>query len=49
MGEIKHLEAVAEKIATDVADYVRSHPQYTAMVQALGEKALAALAAEAGI
>lgn len=49
MGELKHLEAAAQVIAADVVTYVKQHPQYVAAVQALGEKALQALFAEAGL
>jgi len=43
------LEHVAQEIAQDVISYVRQHPAYGQMVTALGDAALRALAAEAGI
>lgn len=44
-----NLEHVAEQIAADVTAQVKQHPQYVAAVQALAEKALQALFAEAGL
>lgn len=39
------IEGAAEATVTDVVAYVKGHPQYAAIVQALGEKAIAAIAA----
>lgn len=46
---VDHLDHVAAAIAADVVSYVRGHPQYAEMVKSLGDTALRALAAEAGI
>ena len=49
MGEFSQVEHAGEQVAADVAAYVKAHPAYAQIVEALGIKALQALAAEAGI
>ena len=44
---MNHVEAVAGEVVNDVIAYVKAHPDYQRIVAQLGEKALAALAAEA--
>ena len=48
-GELDHIaratEAAAEAVVQDTVAYVRSHPQYQPIIQALGEKAIQALMA----
>ena len=50
MGELTHVEraveAAAEAVVQDTVAYVKAHPQYVPVIQALGEKALQALMAE---
>jgi hypothetical protein len=48
-GELTHIEraieAAAEAVVEDTVAYVKSHAQYGAIIQALGEKAVQALMA----
>ena len=46
---VTQAEHVAEQVAADVTAWVRGHPEYGQLVEKLGAKALAMLAAEAGI
>jgi hypothetical protein len=39
------IEAAAEAVVADTVAYVKSHPQYGAIIQALGDKAVQALMA----
>lgn len=47
MADIQHVEktiaAAADTVVADAIAYVRQHPQYGQIVQALGEKAIQAL------
>jgi hypothetical protein len=49
MGELTHIEraieAAAEAVVQDTVAYVKGHPQYGPIIQALGEKAVQALMA----
>ena len=47
--DIRHVEAAADDVVADAVAYVRNHPQYGQIVQALGEQALRALLAAAGL
>ena len=47
--DLKHVEAAADAVVADTVTYVRNHPQYAQLVQALGEQAIRALAAAAGL
>jgi len=46
---MNHVEAVASQTVQDVIDYVKNHPQYGHIIEALGIKALQVLADEAGV
>lgn len=48
-GPLKHVEAVADSVVADAVQWVRGHPAYGQIVQALGEQALRVLADAAGI
>lgn len=41
----KTLEAAADAVAADAVAYVKNHPNYAGIVQALGERALQAITA----
>lgn len=47
MADLQHIEhaieAAADAVVADTVAYVKAHPQYAQIVQALGEKAIAAL------
>lgn len=48
-GELSHIEhviaAASDVVVEDAIAYVKAHPQYVPIVQALGEKAIQALMA----
>ena len=49
MPELQHvehaIEAAADAVVADTVAYVKAHPQYLGIVQALGEKAIQSLLA----
>ena len=52
-NELEHIgqtiETAAATLVSDAVDYVKAHPQYGQLVEALGLKAITALANEVGV
>jgi hypothetical protein len=46
---VDHVEAAAQAVIADVVSWVRGHPAYGQIVEALGSQAIHVLAASAGI
>jgi len=52
-NELEHvgqtIEGVAEDLVSKATEWVKAHPQYPALVETLGTRALQALANEVGV